>query len=53
MTAQEAIEIYTEKYGGFPYFLFLGADDETIVKAVEEAMAKGEKIHAENKDADY
>ncbi len=53
MTRKEAIELYTQKYGGFPYFLFLGAEDETVVKAVEEALSKGEKIKVQNKDSDY
>ena len=52
MTSEEAISKYVEKFGGFPYFLFLGADDETIIGAVEEALSTGEKIKAKNPDAD-
>lgn len=53
MTSKEAIEKYIEKFGGFPYFLFLGADEERIVKAVNDALEKGEKIKAENKETEY
>lgn len=35
MTREEAIEAYTEKFGGFPYFLMMGASDTAIITAVE------------------
>lgn len=44
MTADEAIDAYTERFGGFPYFLFMGAEDEIIVESVERALETGEKI---------
>ena len=53
MTAQEAINAYTNKFGGFPYFLFLGAPDEKIVEAVKIALKTGKEIKAENSGADY
>lgn len=53
MTAEEAIQAYSEKFGGFPYFLFLAAPDETVVKAVESALQTGEEIKAPCSDADY
>lgn len=53
MTGKEAIELYTQKFGGFPYFLFLGAEDEEIVNAVEKAISTGEKIKVEHKESDY
>ena len=53
MNANEALEAYTEKFGGFPYFLFMGATDEQIVKAVEMALKTGKEIVAKEPDADY
>ena len=42
MTAEEAVGVYTKIFGGFPYFLFMGASEEVIVEAVEEALRTGE-----------
>ncbi len=28
MTAEEAVGVYTKIFGGFPYFLFMGASEE-------------------------
>ena len=43
-TKEEAIEEYTRKFGGFPYFLFMGASEENIITAIEEALKTGKKI---------
>lgn len=53
MTAEKAIEMYSEKYGGFPYMLFMGAEDKEIVAAVEKALKENKEIMPENADADY
>jgi len=53
MTVDEAIKKYTEKFGGFPYFLFLGSPDEKIIEAVENALKTGKEIEPENPNADY
>ncbi len=53
MTVDEAITRYIEKFGGFPYFLFLGAPEEKIIEAVEDALKNGKEIEIENPDADY
>ena len=47
MTREEAIEAYTEKFGGFPYFLMMGASDKAVVAAVEKALKLGEEIEPE------
>ena len=52
MSVDEAISAYTEKFGGFPTFLFMGAEDEEIVKAVKKALKTGEEIEAPTGD-DY
>ena len=46
MTADEAIRLYTEKFGGFPAFLFMGASDEVIIGKVQEAIKTGQEIEA-------
>lgn len=47
ITKDEAIERYIQRFGAFPVFLFMGAEDEEIIKAVEKALKTGEKIKPE------
>lgn len=44
MTRDEAIEKYTEKFGGYPHFLMMGASDEYVVERVEESIRTGKEI---------
>ena len=44
MTREEAIEAYTEKFGGFPYFLIMGVSDEVLVREVKKALKSGKEI---------
>lgn len=53
MTRQEAIDMYIERFGGFPYFLFLGASDEAIVSAVTDAIENNKEIEAADDSALY
>lgn len=53
MTAEEAIRLYTEKFGGFPYFLFRGAADSYIIDSVQRALETGQEIRAADENADY
>lgn len=48
MTRDEAIKEYTERFGGFPYFLFMGADDRCVVWKVQRALRTGEEIESES-----
>ena len=52
-TKQEAIDKYTERFGGFPYFLFLGASDEQIILAIKKSLEEGKEIEVENKSSDF
>lgn len=52
-TVQTAINDYTDKFGGFPHFLFMGASDEVIINAVKEALANNKEITADNSNVDY
>lgn len=47
MTREEAIEAYADRFGGFPYFLFMGCPDEELVRRVEEALRDDEPVRAE------
>ena len=47
MTRQEAIDKYTERFGGFPTYLFMGASDEYVVWQVQKALRTGKEIEAE------
>jgi hypothetical protein len=53
MTVQEAIEMYSDRFGGFPYFLFMGAPDEKIIEEVSLALETGKEISAGADEADY
>lgn len=53
MSKEEAINNYIEKFGGFPYMLFMGATDEVIIKAVEKALKDGKEIKNQREDVDY
>ena len=44
MTREEAIEVYTEKFGGFPHFLIMGVSDEVLVREVEKALKSDKEI---------
>ena len=47
MTREEAIEAYAKKFGGFPYFLMMGASDEAVIEAVKKALKSGKEIKPE------
>lgn len=44
MSYEEAIQLYTDKFGGFPYFLCMGMDELDIVKIIEDSISSGEEI---------
>lgn len=48
MTRDEAVAAYEDRFGGFPWFLFMGSEDEELVKAVEGALRTGEPVRAED-----
>ena len=53
MTREQALKAYTNKFGGFPYFLMMGAPDNAIVEAVEKSLQTGQEIEPAHKDAIY
>lgn len=50
---EHAIRQYVKKFGGFPYFLFLGASDEDIINAIEKSFKENKEITKENNNIDY
>lgn len=48
MTVEEAIKAYTEKFGGYPAFLLMGAGDDEIIKKLTECVEKGEELEPED-----
>ncbi|MDO4649174.1 MAG: hypothetical protein Q4B26_11040 [Eubacteriales bacterium] len=53
MSADEAIDMYIEKFGGFPFFMFMGADDSMIIEAVKKAIETGKPIAVKVDNEDY
>lgn len=41
------IAAYSKKFGGFPSFLLLGADDEYIIKVLTKCLETGEELQPE------
>lgn len=52
-TVENAIKDYTDKFGGFPHFLFMGASDELIINAVKDALANNKEISSTDSNVDY
>lgn len=47
---KKLIDAYVEKYGGFPYFLFMGAEDDYIAEKVLHALETGHEIEIDPED---
>ena len=46
-TEDDAISAYTERFGGFPYYLFMGAEEDNIISEVVKALETDREIEAE------
>lgn len=46
-TEDDAINAYSERFGGFPYYLFMGAEEDYIVSEVVKALETDREIEAE------
>lgn len=49
-TAEQAREAYEEAFGGWPYFLLMGADDDEIIWSVQRALRTGRELEADSGD---
>ena len=47
-TEEDAINAYTERFGGFPYFIFMGAEEDVIIDDVVKALETDREIEAED-----
>ena len=47
-TEEDAINAYIERFGGFPYFIFMGAEEDVIIDAVVKALETDREIEAED-----
>lgn len=46
-TEEDAISSYAEHFGGFPYYLFMGAEEDVIIDTVVKALETDREIEAE------
>lgn len=53
MTVEEAKQAYIEKFGGYPAFLLMGADDEFIIDVLTRCVESGKELEAEDPDDMY
>lgn len=49
---EKAKQQYIDKFGGYPAFLLMGADDDYVIEALNKAVASGKELTAED-DGDY
>lgn len=47
-TEDDAISAYAERFGGFPYYLFMGAEEDVIIDAVVKAIETDREIEVED-----
>jgi hypothetical protein len=52
-TKEDAINAYAEHFGGFPYYLFMGAEEDVIIDAVVKAIETDRIIEPKNDEAVY
>lgn len=52
-TKEQLIKEYEKKFGGFPYFLFMGSKDNVIISAIEKALKMNEEISVDDNNKDY
>ena len=52
-TEEDAINAYVERFGGFPYFLFMGAEEDVIIDAVVKALELDRMIEVEDDEVMY
>ena len=53
MTLEEVKQAYIDKFGGYPSFLLMGADDNEIKAALQRCLDTGEELEAPNPDDVY
>lgn len=53
VTAEQAIEAYVERFGGWPKFLMAGASEKKVIFEVRKSLRTGVEIEADYDDADY
>ena len=46
----EVIKAYEDKFGGYPSFLLMGADDEEIIKALSKCLETGKELEMDTDD---
>jgi len=52
-TREDAEAAYSERFGGFPSFLLMGAPDDAVVGEVRHALRTGRPIEAAVPGAQY
>lgn len=50
MDFKKAKENYIKRFGGFPYFLMMGMEDEEAAKLMEKAVKEGKEIQIESEN---
>ena len=52
-TEEDSINAYSERFGGFPYFPFMGAEEDVIIDEVVKALELDRMIEVEDDEVMY
>ena len=52
-TDDDAISAYVDRFGGFPYYLFMGSEEDVVIDAVVKALETDREIEAEDDEVIY
>ena len=53
MKVEEVMQAYIDKFGGYPAFLLMGADDDEIVSKLSKCLETGEELEADDEEDVY
>jgi hypothetical protein len=53
MKVEEVKQAYIERFGGYPSFLLMGADDDYIIEKLSKCLETGQELEPENEDDLY
>ena len=48
MTVEEVIKAYEERFGGYPAFLLMGADDAVIIEKLSRCLEEDEELEPDD-----
>ena len=53
MGVEEVKNAYIDKFGGYPAFLLMGADDDEIIRKLTKCIETGEELEPDDEEDVY